>query len=67
MKGLAPGKYRVFAWEEIEQGAFLDPEYMHPFESLGTQISVDDNDKKTVTMQEISKDKVADVNRRAGH
>jgi hypothetical protein len=40
---------------------------MHPFESLGTQISVDDNDKKTVTLQEITKDKAADVNRRAGH
>jgi hypothetical protein len=67
VKALAPGKYRVFAWEEIEPGAFLDPDYMHPFENLGTQISVDDNDKKSVTMQEISKDKAADVNRRAGH
>jgi protocatechuate 3,4-dioxygenase beta subunit len=67
IKGLAPGKYRVFAWEEIEQGAFLDPDYMHPFESLGTQISVDDSDKKTVNLQEISKDKAADVNSRAGH
>jgi hypothetical protein len=67
VKGLAPGKYRVFAWEEMEQGAFLDPDYMKPFESLGAQISVDDNDKKTVTIQEISKDKAAEVNRRAGH
>jgi hypothetical protein len=67
VRGLAPGKYRVYAWEEIEQGAFFDPDYMHPFESLGTQISVDDSDKKTVTLQEISKDKAAEVNRRAGH
>jgi hypothetical protein len=67
LKGLAPGKYRVFAWEEMEPGAFLDPDYMKPFESLGTEISVDDNDRKTVTLQEISKEKAAEVNRRAGH
>jgi hypothetical protein len=67
LKGLAPGKYRVFAWEEIEPGAFLDPDYMKPFESLGAEISMDDNDKKTVTLQEISKVKAAEVNRRAGH
>jgi hypothetical protein len=64
--GLVPGKYRVYAWEELEPGSYLDPDYMKPFESLGASISVDDSDKKTVTVAEITKANAADVNRRAG-
>jgi hypothetical protein len=67
LQGLAPGKYRVYAWEELEPGASLDPDFMQPFESLATDISVEDSDKKTVTLAEISKAKAADVNHRAGH
>jgi hypothetical protein len=67
LKNLAPGKYRVFAWEEMDPGAFLDPDYMKPFESLGTAISVDDNDKKAIEVREISKNQAVEVNRRAGH
>ncbi|HVV46256.1 MAG TPA: carboxypeptidase-like regulatory domain-containing protein [Bryobacteraceae bacterium] len=67
LKNLAPGKYRVFAWEEMDPGAFLDPDYMKPFESLGTAISVGDNDKKTIEVREISKNQAVEVNRRAGH
>jgi protocatechuate 3,4-dioxygenase beta subunit len=67
LKSLAPGKYRVFAWEELEPGAYFDPEYMKPFESLGAPVSVDESDKKSVTVKEISKNQAADVNQRAGH
>ncbi len=66
VQGLAPGKYRVFAWEDLEQGANQDPDYMQPFESLGTSVSVEDSDKKTVSVVEITKAKAQDVNRRVG-
>ena len=26
MQGLTPGDYRVFAWDDVEAGAWLDPE-----------------------------------------
>jgi hypothetical protein len=37
-----------------------------PPEYLGTSISVDDSDKKTVALTEISKAKAADVKHQAG-
>ena len=38
--GVAPGNYQIYAWEEIEQGAHFDPEFMSRFEGLGTPIQV---------------------------
>ena len=39
---------------------------MQPFEDLATSIGVEENDRKTVTLAEISKAKAADVNHQAG-
>ena len=63
--GLAPGRYRVYAWEELETGAWLDYDYMKPFENLGTPVTVNDNDRKTVTLGRISKEKALEVLRAA--
>jgi hypothetical protein len=38
--GVAPGNYHIYAWEQIEQGAHFDPEFMSRFEGLGTPIQV---------------------------
>src|ERR1035438_1030965 len=35
-KSVVPGEYRAYVWEaEVEYGAWMDPEYMKPLESLG--------------------------------
>lgn len=38
--GLAPGEYKVFAWEDVESGAWLDPEFLKPLESKGADVKV---------------------------
>jgi protocatechuate 3,4-dioxygenase beta subunit len=35
MKGIAPGGYKLFAWEEIEDGAYQNPDFLKTFEALG--------------------------------
>jgi protocatechuate 3,4-dioxygenase beta subunit len=37
---LPPGDYRVFAWEEVSDGAWQDPEFMRTYEERGTPIRV---------------------------
>jgi hypothetical protein len=32
MKGVVPGDYKIFAFEDLERGASLNPEFLQPFE-----------------------------------
>ncbi len=66
IRGVPPGKYRVYVWEDLEPGTQYDPDYMKPFESLGTSVSVDENGKAQLTLKQITKAQVADINKRAG-
>src|ERR1017187_2835797 len=35
-----PGEYKVYAWEEVENGAWFDPDFLKPIESKGAAVSV---------------------------
>jgi protocatechuate 3,4-dioxygenase beta subunit len=49
--GLAPGEYRLWAFDDIEAGAWDDPEYMKPHETHAERITVKDNDHPTVQLK----------------
>jgi len=40
IKNVAPGDYKLFAWEAVETGAYCDPEFLRPFESLGEALHI---------------------------
>ena len=46
-KGVRPGAYKLFAFEEIEPFAWLDPEFLKPVESLGESVTVGEGEKIT--------------------
>jgi hypothetical protein len=37
---IPPGNYTAFSWEEIEEGAWMDPEFMKRYEERGTKIQI---------------------------
>ncbi|HEX5433591.1 MAG TPA: hypothetical protein VFY05_05095, partial [Candidatus Angelobacter sp.] len=43
-RDLRPGTYRLFAFQEVEPFAWLDPEVMKPIESLGETVTVNAGD-----------------------
>lgn len=47
LRGVRPGAYKLFAFEEVESFAWLDPEFLKPVESLGESISVGEGEKIT--------------------
>jgi hypothetical protein len=49
--GLAPGNYKVFAWDGIESNAWEDEEFLKPFEQLGTAIEMRDLDSTTLALK----------------
>jgi len=40
LKGISPGEYKLFAWEDVEMGAYQDPEFLKPFESRGESVTI---------------------------
>ncbi len=48
MHGLTPGDYRLFAWEDIQTGAWEDPDFMRPYEGRGTPVHVNEGTNNDV-------------------
>jgi protocatechuate 3,4-dioxygenase beta subunit len=48
LTGIAPGSYKLFAWERVEEGAWQDPQYIKLFEERGTSVQVRDNQQATI-------------------
>jgi hypothetical protein len=43
MKGIAPGNYKVFAWEDVIAGAWQDPEFIGIYEGKGKPVTFSDS------------------------
>ena len=48
MTRVNPGEYKVYAWDEVESGAWFDPEFLKPVESKGSPVSVREGSPVTV-------------------
>ena len=53
MQGIRPGKYRLYAWEEIEPGAYLDPQFLTPHQADSMAVEVTENERKEVELKRI--------------
>jgi hypothetical protein len=49
IKQVAPGDYALYSWDEVEDGAWEDPDFMKPFEEKkqGEKLSVQERDDKS--------------------
>ena len=48
LRGIPPGEYKLFSWEEVESGAWEDPEFLKAFEEKGEKIVLQEGDQKTL-------------------
>jgi protocatechuate 3,4-dioxygenase beta subunit len=55
LRGIAPGEYKLFSWQEVESQAWEDSEFLKPFEKKGEKISFEDGAEKTVNLTAIPK------------
>ena len=42
-QGIVPGDYVVFAWSDVETGAWQSPEFLRPFEARGRRVQISTN------------------------
>jgi hypothetical protein len=54
IRGIRPGKYRLYAWEELEPGSHMDPTVTAPFEAYSVALEAAENDNKEVTLRRIA-------------
>ncbi|HWC98418.1 MAG TPA: carboxypeptidase-like regulatory domain-containing protein [Candidatus Sulfopaludibacter sp.] len=59
IKGLKPGDYRLYAWEDIEDGAYNDPEFLKKWSSRATDVTIDPSSQKSVQYKVISAEETA--------
>jgi len=48
IRTVAPGDYKLFAWEDIEPFAYNDPDFLRKYEELGLPVKVAESAKLTV-------------------
>jgi hypothetical protein len=53
LRGISPGGFKLFSWDQVENGAWQDPEFLKPFEEKGEKISVQEGDSKPVNLTAI--------------
>ncbi|HWQ54383.1 MAG TPA: carboxypeptidase regulatory-like domain-containing protein [Bryobacteraceae bacterium] len=51
IQGIAPGDYRLFAWQDVDSGAWQDPEFLKPFERSAATVSLKENGRETVQLK----------------
>jgi hypothetical protein len=53
IRSVEPGEYKVFAWEDIEVGAYMDPDFIKPVESRGEPVSIKENSREDLKLKVI--------------
>jgi uncharacterized surface anchored protein len=61
LHGVAPGDYKIFAWEDVEAGAYQDPDFVKPHESAGQALSIRERAHENVQLKLIPAEDSADA------
>jgi len=59
LKNIEPGDYTLFAWEDVEYGAYMDPAFLKPVEDRGQSISLQEGGHESVQVNMIPADAAA--------
>lgn len=51
IRGLAPGNYTVFAWQDLEDGAYYDAEFLKAQESNGTALKLEEGSRLKIELK----------------
>ena len=53
MRNVVPGDYTLFAWEQIERGAYFDPGFLGQYEDRGKAVHVEESGHVSVQLEVI--------------
>jgi hypothetical protein len=47
LKGVRPGSYTLYAWDKVEEGAYMDPDFLKIYAERGKSVKVGEGDRIT--------------------
>ena len=53
IRGITPGEYKLFAWENLEPNAHLNTDYLRPYEDSGTPVRIEPSATASVPLRAI--------------
>jgi hypothetical protein len=56
IRGIPPGSYKLFAWEELEPNAYLNSAYLAIVEAFGTPVNITSGGNPPVSARLIPKE-----------
>ena len=51
LRGVAPGTYQLFAWQDIEGAAYRNADFMQQFEGKGQEVRIQGNEPRTIDIR----------------
>lgn len=51
LDGVPPGSYNAFSWDEIETGAWQDPDFIRAFEDRGQPVRIDEDGTSNIKLR----------------
>jgi protocatechuate 3,4-dioxygenase beta subunit len=54
--GVPPGEYRIYAWEDVETGAWFDPDFLKSYDDKSESVTLREGDQKPVPLKLIPAD-----------
>ena len=51
LKNLEPGAYKLFAWEDVEPGEYMDPEFLKPVEEHGYAVRIHEGSRESAELK----------------
>jgi len=54
IRGITPGDYKLFSWDDLEPNIFFDPSFMEPYEAQGKVVHVEEDGYVTLDLIAIS-------------
>jgi len=58
LTGLAPGEYRLIAWEKIDSDLAGDPEFRKKFESHAVKVTLRENSRENVDLKVVTRESI---------
>lgn len=50
IEGVAPGEYKLFAFDDVESGAWRDPEFLEQWDDAGREVELDEGGREAVEL-----------------
>jgi len=45
IRGIAPGEYSVYSWQEVDPGAWLDPKFLNAYRNFVTSLRISEGQR----------------------